>query len=802
MICGILLTRVVLFSPAEAVLPFACFCGLGLLRTRLRLICAFLASVAAGAWTAAAHRPLFAPQLNAENGETILLAGCVVEPPAILDDREQFTLELERQARVRVTVNGPDPPRLSYGQRIEVAARVRYPRNFRNPGAFDYERYLARRGIYWTASARPAAVAVVPGKCGSRFAGWIAAVRTGIIERIDRLYRTDTYTNAMMQALLIGESSRVERVWTEHFRRTGTYHAIVISGLHIAVLAGAVLFLTRLCWLPPSIALPLTAALAWIYALASGGETPVLRSAAGFTLYLIARFFHRRGRVLNLIAAVALLFLLLDPDQLFEASFQLSFLSVAAIAVFAMPVVETTSAVLLRASRRLPETARDVHLDAPAAAVRVELRLMAETVALLTRLPQRWCLRLLNGGVRVLAFIWDSALVSAAVQIALVLPMIYYFHRMSLSGLTANLIVVPVLTAAVPVGFLAVLTGWTVVADIAGIMLALSQRVVDWHAAWEPSFRVPDPPLWLAAAIAVALLLGFRWPRPAACAAALLTAVACVYPEPGPVGRLELTAIDVGQGDSLLVTFPAGSRMLVDGGGIPTWGGRRKSRIDIGEDVVSAWLWSRGIRGVDVIVATHAHEDHVQGLRAVTENFRPRELWASYAGAPVSGTAYRQLRAGVPFTFGGATIEVLAPTPDYRSNPRDVNNDSLVLLIAHGGHRFLLTGDIEKQIEWQLLDGQRVPRVDVLKIAHHGSRTSSTEEFVRAASPSLALLSVGYGNLYRLPNTEVMERFAQQRTLVLRTDELGLATVTSDGRNLSFHVEQWNGGRGYRYSPF
>jgi competence protein ComEC len=801
-VCGILVARFIPFAAAEAALPLLGFSLLAVPRTNLRLLCAFLACMAAGVWTAAAQRRTPPPHLNAANGETILLAGCVVEPPAIVGDREQFTLELAPHARISVTLNGENLPRLRYGQKVESLSRVRYPRNFRNPGAFDYEGHLARRDIFWTASGRASDVRIVPGECGSHIAGFIAAVRTGIIQRIDRLYRHDAYRNAMMQALLIGESSRVERIWTDHFRRTGTYHALVISGLHIAVLAGAVLFLTRLCWLPPTIALSLAAGLAWLYAFVSGSETPVLRSAAGFSLFLIARFFHRRGRVLNLVAAVALAFLVSDPEQLFEASFQLSFLSVAAIAVFALPFIERTSRVLLRGSRRLVEHARDVHLDAPAASVRVELRLIGETLALATRLPTRWSMRCISGAARVVAFICDSALVSLAVQVALVLPMIFYFHRLALSGVTANLIVVPVLTAAVPVGFLAVLTGSALLAGLAGGMLAWAQRVVAWHASWEPAFRVPDPPLWLGLAIAVALMCGLRWPRAAVCAAACLTVVACLYPQPRRRGELELTAIDVGQGDSLLLTFPTGEHMLVDGGGIPTWGGRRRSRLDIGEDVVSSYLWSRGIRRLDVIVATHAHDDHVQGLRAIAGNFHPRELWSSYPTAPVPGIPYRQLRAAVPFSAGGALIEVLAPAPDYRGKARPDNNDSLVLLITHGRHRFLLTGDIEKQVEWQLTDRKRVPDIDVLKVAHHGSRTSSTEDFIRAARPSLAVLSVGEGNLYRLPNAEVTERLAQQGAALLRTDTLGLATVVSDGRQLRFGVEQWRGGRAYRYMPF
>src|ERR1019366_3746018 len=143
----------------------------------------------------------------------------------------------------------------------------------------------------------------------------------------------------MMEAMLIGESSQLEKIWTENFRRTGTFHALVISGAHVAVLAGVLLFLLRLCGVAEIPALAVTAAAAWLYALVSGLSPPVARAAGGFTLYLIARFLFRRGRVLNLLAAVAILYVLLDPDALFDASFQLSFLCVAALGALSAPLL-------------------------------------------------------------------------------------------------------------------------------------------------------------------------------------------------------------------------------------------------------------------------------------------------------------------------------------------------------------------------------------------------------------------------------------------------------------------------------
>ena len=211
----------------------------------------------------------------------------------------------------------------------------------------------------------PGSVArVLPGRCGSRLMAGIFALRVATLDRIERLYGGNHYSTGMMEAILIGESSKLEKVWTENFRRTGTFHALVISGVHVTVLAGVLLFLLRLCAVPEFTALTLTAGSAWLYALVSGLSAPVVRAAGGFTLYLIARFFFRKGRVMNLLAAIALVYLLWDPGQMFDASFQLSFLCVAAIGALATPLLEATSSPLARGLRSIGDSGRRSVSDA------------------------------------------------------------------------------------------------------------------------------------------------------------------------------------------------------------------------------------------------------------------------------------------------------------------------------------------------------------------------------------------------------------------------------------------------------
>src|SRR5579872_1667533 len=491
-ISGILLGRVSTFSAFEAAWPVVVFLLLALAATRrLRHACLLLALIFVGAFTEAWHRPGPRPQIDAGLRETVLLTGCVVEPSVLSPGRQQFTLELDPGARARIRLpldDGSLPPRLEYGQRIEIEARIRSPRNFNNPGSFDYVGYLARQKIFWTASmTRNSAVRVLQGRCGWRAMALIFALRGAALDRIERLYPVNrdgsAYTAGMMEAMLIGETSQLQKIWTENFRRTGTFHALVISGAHVAVLAGVLLFLLRICAVGEIPALAFTAAAAWLYALVSGFSPPVARAAGGFTLYLIARFFFRRGRVLNLLAAVALVYLLSDPGEMGDASFQLSFLCVAALGALAAPLLEATSAPFARGLRDVPNVEADPHLEPRVAQFRVELRLAAETLEAWSRLPSRWgqqgVATLLRGGI----FIYEMALVSLAIQIGLALPMAVYFHRISFTGLTANVVIVPLLEAAVPIGFLAIFfSGWQAPALVAGWLLKIAARTADWHA--------------------------------------------------------------------------------------------------------------------------------------------------------------------------------------------------------------------------------------------------------------------------------------------------------------------------------
>jgi competence protein ComEC len=696
------------------------------------------------------------------------------------------------------------PTRLfRYGERLRFPAKLYVPHNFRNPGAFDYAGYLAENGISALGSAKTDTVELLPGFAGNRAEVWRTRLRRSLIERIRFLWNPDEAP--LLDAMLIGENSFLGRETLTDFQRTGTYHVLVVSGLKVAVLALVTFWVLRRLRVPDIVASAITILLTVAYALLTDVGAPVWRATLMLALYLGARLLYRRKSILNTIGAAALALMLVDPAALLGASFQLSFLCVLVIAGIGTPLLERTTQPLSHALRNLDTTSYDVALSAPLAQFRLDLRMIAGRLQRFfgKRLP----LIVLPGTARVLLLGCEFLVISVVLQAGFALPMAYYFHRTTLVSLPANVLAVPLTEIIMIAAIAAVSASYIslalakVPAVIAGVALHLMNGSVRWLGALRiADTRVPTPQLIIillgAGAVVLAMVLSRRPPWLVAMGWAALAASAfwiCAVPPHPRVkqGVLELTAIDVGQGDSILLISPEGRTLLIDAGGSPFW---MHSELDIGEDVVSPYLWSRGFHELDVVALTHAHADHMGGMAAVLSNFHPRELWLG-VDSPSSElqTLLREAKAlkipiilheaGDSLEMGGATLAVLAPPRDAEAHASRPNDESLVIKITYGATSALLEGDAEKKTEKQV--ALENPEADLLKVAHHGSSTSTTPELLAAVHPRFAVISVGARNVYGHPRREVLERLEEAHVRTYRTDMNGAVTFYLDGKTVS-----------------
>ena len=429
--------------------------------------------------------------------------------------------------------------------------------------------------------------------------------------------------------------------------------------------------------------------------------------------------------------------------------------------------------------------------------------------------------------------LWEIVLLSAVIQCGMMPLLAQDFHRVSLAGPMSNVPAVLLTAIIVPLGFLTL--GMALVWARVGLLLAkalsfcigLLLATVEWFARWPRlTYRIPGPPVWLViaffaafiflAAVARGIAAQRRDPakrrhwlpavHPVEWIATLVVAALAILVATHPFapelvrGKLEVSVLDVGQGDSIFVAFPDGRTMVMDGGGqagAEVMGGYRTG-IDVGEEVVSPYLWSRGIKQLDVVALTHAHHDHLDGLHSVIANFRVDELWigrdeqtpaflALLAEARTRRIRIVQEIQGRKFDWDGVKGNVLWPA-DVSEVDKASNDDSLVMRIQDGDESFLLPGDIEKKVENELVDEHAPLAADFLKVPHHGSKTSSTDAFVGAVAPRVAVVSVGEGNQFGHPVDSVVERYAHAGVRFLRTDRDGAVTSLTDGHSLVVHT--------------
>ena len=764
---------------SPGVIPIGAGAALGLVgsgRGHLALLvaaCALVAGLAALRYENA--RPPLRPGgiASFNDVDPISVRGTVVQEPEPRGASQRLRLRAEsyddgsgwRPTAGGVLVTTRPFPSFQYGDRLEVTGRLEAPPTFET---FDYREYLARQGVV-SLAAFPEIRRVGTGG-GSPVARALADVRRWLGDGLDRALTEPEA--ALAKGILLGQRSALPRDLTDDFNRSGISHLVAISGYNVTLVAG--LAVGSLGWLlgrrPATVA---AMALVVVFALLVGAGPSVLRAAIMGIVMLGASLAGRPGSGLTAVALAAAALTVWRPLAIDDVSFQLSFAATLGLLLLARPIADRLGATLVRV---LP-----AGLATP----------LAENLA-----------------------------VTTAASLA-VLPIIAAnFGRVSVVAIPANLVAVPAFPLILVSSAVAAVAGslWPPLAGYVGqaAYLPLAYLVdVGRFASSVPAaaLSLPRIGLWAAALMYVAvaalvLVLRLRGrPElaeharlrlgpavPATCLVVGLSVMVWAGVFSGDSGRLRVTVLDIGQGDAILIETPAGHNILIDGG---------PSEAAIMQALGRAL--SPRVRRIDLVVLSHAQDDHVTGLVSVLERYSVGSVlapplpggsaaYAAWQAEVESGAVTsREAVASTWIDLGrGVRLEVLAPPdPPLRGTPDDLNSNSIVLRLVYGDLSFLLTGDLSAEGEEALLRTGVDLRSAVLKLGHHGSDGSSTAAFLAAVRPSVAVASAGAGNNFGHPSPSTILRLGA--TPLLRTDRNGSVRFETDGKRLWADIERASG---------
>jgi competence protein ComEC len=700
--------------------------------------------------------------------------------------------------KIRLTVSG-NGPELSEGDRIVFRSRIRSIRNFNNPGGFDYQRYMAFKGVRGSAYVSANKLIRIEKKTEKGVHAVIADTRGRISNLIDRI--GDKGQKGVLKALIVGDRNAISPELREAFNRVGAGHLLAISGLHIGIVAAASFLIFR--WILSHIgfflsrawtkkgAVLLSAIPVVIYGLLSGMSPSTQRAVIMVMVFLTAFLFEREHDLKNTLAIAAMLILIVHPPSLFSISFQLSFAAVLAI---------------IYGLSRIPKFR-------PSDPNRTRRKTGTKTIIKLY-------------------YFFATSFFAVAGTLPLVMV---YFNQISLVGLPANIIFIPLIGfVVVPLGILAVFifpftnASALILLKAASAVLYPVIRIITVISGWSFAAVKTVTPNTLEVVCFYVLfwaLLNLKCARsetsshlnknpnqhhkkqiykPAVVLSLLTVLIFGADVGYGMYRRywrddLKVTMIDVGHGNAALLELPHGRTMLIDGGGFPD-----NRMFDVGASIVAPFLWRKKIRTVDTLVLSHANSDHLNGLIYIAENFHVKRVWLNHESADTFGyrlfmetikkndiqlPAYHNI-IGV-HDINGVRIDILYPPADFMEKSRtetwrNLDNDSLVLKVSFGRISFLFPGDIKAPAEYALVStvGSKL-KSTVLLAPHHGSKTSSTERLIENVKPEVVVISSRYNSSFGFPHPSVLKRYQDMGCRILETARNGAVSMWTDGRALT-----------------
>jgi competence protein ComEC len=725
--------------------------------------------------------------------EGINVQGTLYEPPKLLEDRSRLYVDAERVylkdgyikvvGKILLTI-GDTGTDLNYGDRVRFICKLQSPGNFYNPGSFNYSRHLALQGVFATGYLKNSREIIRIGEGDSNyFRKTIEEFREKIRNFIDK--RSELPNRAIIKALLLGEQGEISEKTRDNFAATGVVHILSVSGLHLAFVAMVAFLVIRgilrvserlmLALDINKVAAIFTLFPVLFYAFIAGFGVATFRATIMIVVFLVAVVIDRQRDLYNTLAMAALIITVILPTSIFDISFQLSFVSVLAILYLTPRFTYYLSSIHDLTTEYLPSVSKKIG--------------------------------------RYFGFL---VLVSIAATIGTGPITAYHFNRVLLLGFIPNIVVVPIIDfLTIPLCLFIALTIF-ISPSLASILLGLDSVIVSFVVDLVELFTyLPGVSFWVITPTLLEMVLFYllvvflfninRLKRAGYITLVLFVLIAGDYSywyyTKNFNRNLRVTFLSVGQGDSALIEFPKGKRMIIDGGGE-----EYNDSYDTGRNIIAPFLWKEKIKRVDYLLLSHPHPDHLNGLRFIAKNFKVKEIWTN--GQSTDMESYLELMEIVnhegikkvtmnvetlPKYINGVRVDIYNPPVQLFQGQgtnlqSSLNNNSVVAKLTFKEVSLLFTGDIEEKAEKNLIQlGSRL-KSTVIKAPHHGSLRSNTKEFLAKVHPSYAVFSVGYKNRFGFPNKRILERYRDLGSRTYRTDTEGAITMVTDG--VLFRVEK------------
>jgi competence protein ComEC len=730
---------------------------------------------------------------------TVTVTGMVSNAPDVRDSNTRLVVKASKikleeewtEIEGNVLVFVSNYPAYSYGDVIQITGELKTPPVFED---FDYADYLSHENIYSTMLYPQ--IEVTDSGGGVLPLKWIYSLRSELSLALAKVLPEPQASLA--QGMLLGIRSNIPDDLQQAFSATGTTHILAISGLNIGIVAGIMLSIGL--WLfgrRHYLYIWLALGIIWIYAIITGMEAPVLRSAVMASIFLTAELLGRQRNAITALTFSAAVMVACDPQVICTASFQMSFMAMFGL-IFILPPLQTLGK------------------------------------SFISRIPAKFpVIPTITG------FIYDSLAVTLAALLGVMPLVAYYFGIVSIVSPLATLFALPVLTGIIITGMLTAIAGLFLLplsqffGWLLWLLLSYMILVVEGFAGLSISYvdigSLDVIFLWIYY-IALAITIwavhrskylkrlenedsrdrqanavktaktekkNFLMRRPVKIIislAAVISILGFTALNSAPDDNLHVAFLDAGQGDAILVQKGT-AQVLIDGGP----GGQALS-LALSEKMP---FWDKTI---ELVVLTHPHEDHLTGLVEVLKRYKVEQVLTTETESDLP--VYKEwlalieqqnipvllAQAGQQMNIDGAIIDVLNPQKTYfKGTESDADNNSIVLNLAFGDISFLLTGDLRKEGEMELITGRLIQQATVLKVGHHGSASSTSPEFLNVARPQAAVISVGADNNYGHPDSEVIERLTEMagEVNIYRTDRNGSIEFITDGEKLWAIAKHW-----------